>query len=192
MRSVWFLTLKPLLAAKNLLPPTSLTILTLTPKKYPWTLDIGPIVYSCKLNTNLHVSNTRHVNRYTPGIISLCTCWPRIPGFLLADDRCMYLTYTSYEVYITFGRCVSVFNNFLTPRIRYITYNVPDLQAKDCINWFSPNMLKWCVFETQLHFLCRFLFSLNDCKTGNYHDRNVMRSEVVGNFTLEKWIWNPW
>ncbi len=28
-------------------------------------------------------------------IIPLCTCWPGIPGFLLADDRCMYLTYTA-------------------------------------------------------------------------------------------------
>ncbi len=27
--------------------------------------------------------------------IPLCTCWPRIPGFLLADDRCMYLTYNT-------------------------------------------------------------------------------------------------
>ncbi len=36
-------------------------------------------------------------------IIPFCTCWPRIPGVLLANDRCMYLTYTLYELYITLG-----------------------------------------------------------------------------------------
>ncbi len=34
--------------------------------------------------------------------------------------------------------------------------------AKNCINCFSPSMLKWCVFETLMHFLCRFLFRLNE------------------------------
>ena len=32
----YVLTLSPLLAAKNLLPPISLTVLTVTPKNYPW------------------------------------------------------------------------------------------------------------------------------------------------------------
>ncbi len=37
-KSIWNmgLTLRPLLAAKNLLPPISLTVLTLTLKNYPW------------------------------------------------------------------------------------------------------------------------------------------------------------
>ncbi len=32
--SEYVLTLRPLLAAKNIVPPISLTVLTLTPKKY--------------------------------------------------------------------------------------------------------------------------------------------------------------